>query len=72
MTLAEVSDKETAEFMTLFYQNWKFKTSKRVAFVKAQGEMMKRHQGTGEMGVLCADRMSSPRNNTEYHGVLQL
>ena len=43
MTLAEVSDKETAEFMTLFYQNWKFKTSKRVAFVKAQGEMMKRH-----------------------------
>lgn len=43
MTLAEVPDKETAEFMSLFYQNWKFKTSKRKAFITAQWEMVKRY-----------------------------
>lgn len=43
MTLAEVPDKETAEFMSLFYRNWKEKTSKMKAFVTAQWEMMKRY-----------------------------
>lgn len=43
MTLAEVPDKETAEFMSLFYQNWKFKTSRRKAFITAQWEMVKRY-----------------------------
>lgn len=43
MTLAEVPDKETAEFMSLFYQNWKLKTSKRKAFITAQWEMVKRY-----------------------------
>lgn len=43
MTLAEVPDKETAEFMSLFYQNWKFKSPKQKAFVTAQWEMMKRY-----------------------------
>lgn len=43
MTLAEVPDKETAEFMSLFYQLWKGKTYKQGAFVKAQWEMMKKY-----------------------------
>lgn len=43
MSLAEVPDKETAEFMSLFYQNWTGKTYKQGAFMKAQWEMMKKY-----------------------------
>lgn len=43
VSLAEVPDKETAEFMSLFYQNWKGGESKHSAFLKAQWEMMKKY-----------------------------
>lgn len=48
MSLSEVPDKETAEFMTLFYQNWKKDTPKSTAFRKAQVYMSKKYPASPE------------------------
>jgi len=48
VSLAEVPDKETAEFMSLFYQNWKGNASKHSAFLKAQREMMGKYPDSPE------------------------
>lgn len=44
MTLWEVPDKETAEFMTMFYKKWKTLNNPKEAFKHAQNYMMKRYR----------------------------
>lgn len=48
MSLSEVPDKETAEFMTHFYHNWKKGTPKSVAFRQAQRDMAKKYPAAPE------------------------
>jgi CHAT domain-containing protein len=44
MTLWEVPDKETAEFMKMFYKKWKVCKNPKEAFKHAQNYMMKRYR----------------------------
>ncbi|TGV04838.1 CHAT domain-containing protein [Flavivirga rizhaonensis] len=44
MTLWEVSDKETAEFMDLFYTKWKAINNPKKAFKEAQSVMMEKYR----------------------------
>lgn len=48
MSLSEVPDKETAEFMTHFYHNWKKGTPKSSAFRQAQRDMAKKYPAAPE------------------------
>jgi len=48
MSLWEVPDKETSEFMNLFYENWLGGSDLRKEFVKTQREMSIRYADSPE------------------------
>ncbi|MGJ8745563.1 CHAT domain-containing protein [Polaribacter sp.] len=48
MSLWPVPDKETAEFMNLFYSKWKTYNNPKKAFKEAQNQMMKKYRGEPE------------------------